>query len=56
MNTRYVAERTPSNVWDIRGRNFSSATALTHVREQILDILVSGIMSNAGNESSGEQR
>src|SRR5258708_1410068 len=40
----------------LAGRNFSSATALTHIREQIIDFLVSGIMSNAGNENSGEQR
>ena len=40
----------------LAGRNFSSATALTHVREQIIDFLISGIMSNAGNENRGEQR
>ncbi len=40
----------------LAGRNFSSATALTHIREQIIDFLVSGIMSNAGNENSAEQR
>ncbi len=40
----------------LAGRNFSSATALTHVREQIIDFLVSGIMSDAGNENIGERR
>ena len=33
------------------GRNFSSATALAHVREQIIAFLVAGIMSDAGERN-----
>jgi TetR/AcrR family transcriptional regulator len=40
----------------LAGRNFSSATALTHVREQIIDLLVAGIMSDPGDENIGERR
>jgi len=38
------------------GRAFSSATALSHIREQILDLLVAGIISDADSENSGERR
>ncbi len=40
----------------VAGRTFSSATALTHVREQILDLLVSGVTHDPGDEHSGERR
>jgi TetR/AcrR family transcriptional regulator len=38
------------------GRNFSSATALAHVREQIIAFLVAGVMSDPGDENIGERR
>ncbi len=37
-------------------RNFSSATALAYVREQILDVLVAGIMNDVGSEHLEERR
>ena len=40
----------------LAGRNFSSATALTHVREQVIDLLVAGIMSDPGDENTGGRR
>ena len=39
----------------LAGRNFSPATTLTHVREQIIALLVAGIMSDPGDENSGER-
>jgi TetR/AcrR family transcriptional regulator len=35
----------------LAGRDFSSATALAHVREQIIAFLVAGIMSDAGEKN-----
>ena len=35
----------------LAGRDFSSATALAHVREQIIALLVAGIMSNPGERN-----
>src|SRR6266568_8945680 len=40
----------------LAGRDFSSTTALTYVREQIIAFLVSGIMSDPGNENIGERK
>ena len=38
------------------GRDFSTATALSHVREQLLNVLVAGIMNDAGSEHLEERR
>jgi TetR/AcrR family transcriptional regulator len=38
------------------GRDFSSATALSHIREQLLNVLVAGIISDAGSEHVEERR
>ena len=40
----------------LSGRDFSSATVLAHVREQIIAFLVAGIMSDAGGEELIESR
>ena len=40
----------------LAGRDFSSATALSHIREQLLNILVDGIMNDAGSEHLEERR
>jgi TetR/AcrR family transcriptional regulator len=38
------------------GRDFSSTTALSYIREQLLDVLVAGIMNDAGSEHLEERR
>jgi hypothetical protein len=40
----------------LAGRDFSSATALEHVREQLLNVLVAGIMNDVGSEHLEERR
>jgi hypothetical protein len=40
----------------LAGRDFSSATALAHVREQIIAFLVAGVTHEPGDENSGERR
>jgi len=39
----------------LAGRTFSSATAFTHVREQILDLLVAGVTYDPGDENIEER-
>jgi TetR/AcrR family transcriptional regulator len=38
------------------GRDFSSATALSHIREQLLNMLVAGITNDVGSEQLEERR
>jgi TetR/AcrR family transcriptional regulator len=38
------------------GRDFSSAAALSHIREQLLNVLVAGIMNGVGSEHLEERR
>ncbi len=38
------------------GRDFSSAAALSHIREQLLNVLVAGIMNDVGSEHLEERR
>jgi TetR/AcrR family transcriptional regulator len=38
------------------GRDFSAAAALSHVREQVLDMLIAGIMNDASSEHIEERR
>jgi TetR/AcrR family transcriptional regulator len=40
----------------LAGRDFSSATALAHVREQTVALLVAGVTHDPGDEHSGERR
>ncbi len=38
------------------GRDFSAATALSHVRKQMLDVLIGGIMNDASSEHIEERK
>jgi len=40
----------------LAGRDFSSATALTHLREQVIALLVTGVMRDSGDKQSKESR